>query len=78
MDDGQNGYFNTITGDDSVISLLRSFTITDGIKKGLTFRFRYRVKNLIGWTLWSQVTYILAASVPQKPPAAKVISSSDT
>lgn len=70
MDDGKNGEFRTVTGDDYVISLLRSFTITDGIIKGHTFRFMYRVKNQIGWTDWSTVTYILAASVPDKPAAA--------
>jgi len=78
MDDGKNGEFRTVTGDDSVISLLRSFTITEGILKGHTFRFKYRVRNQIGWTDWSPVTYILAASVPIKPPAAKIITSSDS
>ena len=58
--------------------MLRSFTITEGIIKGHTYRFMYRVKNQIGWTDWSTVTYILAASVPDKPPAAKIITSSDS
>jgi len=78
MDDGQNGEFKSIAGDDDSISLLRAFTITNGIVKGRTYRFIYRVKNHIGWTEFSPITYILAASVPMKPPAAKVISTSDT
>jgi len=77
MDDGKNGDFKTVIGLD-FNSLLRSFTITDSILKGHTFRFKYRVKNNIGWTEFSPVTYILAASVPIKPPAAKVVSTADT
>lgn len=76
MDDGINGEFYTIMGLD-VNSLLRQFTITQGIIKGRTYRFKYRVKNNVGWTEFSPVTYILAASVPIKPPAAKVLSTSD-
>jgi hypothetical protein len=77
MDDGLNGEFFTVMGLD-VNSLLRSFTLTDGIYKGRTYRFKYRVRNDIGWTEFSPVTYILAASVPIKPPAAKVLTTSDS
>ncbi len=78
MDNGQNGDFISVAGDINNISLVRSFTITQGIVKGYTYRFRYRVQNIIGWTVFSPVTYILAASVPQKPPQPVVVSSSDT
>jgi hypothetical protein len=77
MDDGVNGEFQTVIGL-TVNSLLRSFTISEGIIKGRTYRFMYRVRNDIGWTEYSPVTYILAASVPTKPPVAKVLTTSDT
>jgi hypothetical protein len=38
----------------------------------------YRVKNLIGWSSFSDVTYILAASVPSKPPAPILVTSTST
>jgi hypothetical protein len=53
------------------------FTLTN-ITKGATYRFRYRVKNSIGWTDFSPVTYILAASVPSKPATPRIVSTSDT
>ena len=78
MDDGKNGYFFSVAGDEKNSSLLRAFTLTNGIRKGYTYRFRYRVMNQIGWTAYSPVTYILAASVPNKTPAPTVVSTSDT
>lgn len=76
MDDGKNGDFFSVAGDDYNIGLLRVFTLTN-ITKGGTYRFRYRVKNSIGWTKYSPVTYILAASVPSKPLTPKIVSTSD-
>jgi hypothetical protein len=35
-----------------------------------TYRFRYRVSNIKGWSEFSEVTYILAAYVPDKPHTA--------
>ena len=34
---------------------------------GRTYRFRYRVSNILGWSGFSNTTYILAAYVPEKP-----------
>jgi hypothetical protein len=43
--------------------------VRDGISRGKTYRFRYRVSNINGWSLWSDVAYISAFSIPSAPPA---------
>ena len=35
------------------------------------------MRNRIGWTVFSPMTYILAASVPIKPPSPKVLATAD-
>ena len=35
--------------------------------KGRQHRFRYRARNIIGWSVWSDDSAILAAAVPQPP-----------
>jgi hypothetical protein len=44
---------------------------------GITFGFRYRVKNLYGWSAFSPVSYILAASVPITPAKPTFVSATD-
>jgi hypothetical protein len=39
------------------------------INKGYEYRFRYRCKNINGWGVYSDVTYIKAAIVPSIPKA---------
>ena len=34
---------------------------------GRTYRFRYRVANILGWSEFSDLTYILSSYVPTKP-----------
>jgi hypothetical protein len=53
-------------------------TISKGIVKGETYRFRYRAKNKIGWGDYSDIGYILAAQEPSKPNAPTLVSASDT
>lgn len=55
-----------------------SITITDGIVKGLSYRFRYRVLNANGWSEYSDITYIKAAVVPGKPEPPLLISATNT
>ena len=59
-------------------SLELAFTFSESVVKGHTYRFRYRVKNAIGWSDFSDTTYILSASVPAKPPAPSYSSSTAT
>lgn len=44
---------------------------------GRTYRFKYRVKNSIGWSDFSDVTYILAAEAPSKPCSKPELFSVD-
>lgn len=78
MDDGLNGVLSSYSGDATNNSLTTEFTISNGIVKGRTYRFKYRVLNQIGWSDYSDMTYILAASVPEKPTTLTVLSTSDT
>ena len=46
IDDGHNGAFNSIAGDDGQgNNMNRVFTLSSEIVKGYTYRFKYRVKN---------------------------------
>jgi len=65
MDDSA-GHFSDIHGY-QVDTLTLSATVQDNIQTGLTYAFRYRVKNLYGWSQFSPVVHILAASVPEAP-----------
>ena len=50
-----------------------------GVQRGLSYAFRYRAKNLYGWSdEWSTVTYAIPADVPQAPPAPTFVEASDT
>lgn len=47
----------------------------DIVEKANTYRLRYRIKNAIGFSDYSDVVYILAANVPEAPPAPQFVSS---
>jgi hypothetical protein len=65
MDDGLEGLFTTIFNTSEV----STFIVTEGIVRGRIYRFRYRVRNVNGWSPFSNVGYISAFSVPSTPPA---------
>jgi len=44
---------------------------------GVTYGFRYRVRNVYGWSEFSPITYILAADVPEQPPRPTFVEASD-
>lgn len=77
VDDGAGGVFSALYGT-TVNSLSTTYTLTAGIVEGNTYRFRYRVKNLIGWSDYSPVAYIKAVSIPDAPPSPEFISSTDS
>jgi hypothetical protein len=66
MDDGLGGDFVSLTGF-SPLSMIQHFSITENIVKGRDHRFRYRVKNAVGWSEFSEESYVLAAVVPSAP-----------
>ena len=64
MDDGMTGNFTSLVGYEPN-SLLKVFTIeNDLVIKGRNHRFRYRAKNVVGWSDWSDDAFVLAARVP--------------
>ena len=77
VDDGAGGYFYALYGI-LTDSLSTTYTISTDIQEGQTYRFRYRLKNEIGWSDYSPVTYAKAMAVPDVPPAPEYVSSSDT
>jgi len=48
------------------------------VNRGDLFRARYRVKNIIGWTDYSPIGYILAAVPPSQPPQPAIVTASST
>ena len=73
-DDGNEGDFFTILLSAQQTQLL----VKDGIERGNYYRFRYRVRNVNGWSDWSDTGYIVAFSVPEAPPAPQFIDATTT
>lgn len=60
-----------------VDSLALTYTYNNAIR-GSTYRTRYRVRNVNGWSAYSPIGYLLAASVPGTPLAPKYSSATAT
>jgi len=73
MDDGA-GTFHDIHGFDSDVLDLFALVEAD---EGVTYSFRYRAKNLYGWSAFSPVTKVLAAGLPSAPSKPSFISATD-
>jgi hypothetical protein len=52
--------------------------VTQGIKAGQSYVFRYRGINAVGPGPWSDLIEVMAANVPQAPPKPYYISSTST
>lgn len=65
-DNGSNGasYVSLVGESENNIQLL--YTKTD-LTAGMTYKFRYRVRNIFGWSSYSDVLTILAATKPDRP-----------
>jgi hypothetical protein len=70
--------WTSIVGGDGNFSLANSFTYFKGITKGKTYMFRYRVWNINGPGLWSDISYIKAAQRPDRPPTPKYSYSTES
>ena len=57
---------------------MTTLLITNGIYRGRIYRFRYRVRNINGWSPFSEVAYISAFSIPLAPPTPKFVSGTAT
>ena len=75
IDDGDEGEFTTFAGGDTSNYITLKAQTSSGIVEALTYRVRYRAKNVNGWGEYSDIVYILAASVPD-PPSKPLYSSS--
>jgi hypothetical protein len=74
IDDGTGGDFKPVVGYVSDYLLLE-FLITNGINKATVYRLRYRSRNIIGWSDYSPIAYILAANVPVAPSSPSFLNS---
>jgi hypothetical protein len=74
LDDGTGGDFTPIVGYVSDYLLLE-YLIKNGINKATVYRLRYRSRNIIGWSDYSPIAYILAANVPAAPLTPSFINS---
>jgi hypothetical protein len=68
MDDGFAGNFTSLIGGD-VSSLETTYLIGQNIQEGGLYRFRYRTRNVNGWSPFSDIAYLRAANVPVRPAA---------
>ena len=73
MDDGINGAFSSLK-----TSQQTSILIDSNIIKGRTYRFKYRVRNINGWSEYSEISYIDAADKPATPKQIQYVSATTT
>lgn len=45
------------------------------IQRGAVYRFRYRASNVNGWSDYSPMTYLMAATIPDAPLPVTLTSS---
>mmetsp|Transcript_29133 Transcript_29133/g.28186 ORF Transcript_29133/g.28186 Transcript_29133/m.28186 type:complete len:201 (+) Transcript_29133:1094-1696(+) len=77
IDDGMGGAFVELQGL-TIPSLLLTATKSSGVTKAFLYRVKYRAKNDIGYGEYSDVTYILAASIPDASiPPTIVLENGD-
>ena len=50
-----------------VDSLLTHYTLSAYLISGETYSFRYRARNVVGWSEYSDATSAVAADAPAKP-----------
>ena len=48
-------------------SLATDFTIGVNVTEGVLYRFRWRARNINGWSGYSPIAYIRAATRPARP-----------
>lgn len=74
---GEPAAFLDVTGT-TTDSLALQHTVYN-VEKGKTYAFRYRGKNIYGWSAeWSPIMYEVAADVPDAPAAPSLVAASDS
>lgn len=59
-------FFDVIGSNDNLT--MSTHYVIKGLTKGVTYKFRYRAKNAIGWGGFSAVTYYTPSTTPSPPP----------
>lgn len=77
IDDGAGGDFHVLVGDVKDY-LTFEYTVSEGITRATNYRFRYRSRNHIGWSDYSDIVYILSAKRPEKPPRPAMVETDST
>ncbi len=67
MDDGLGGGFSSISTTLLAVTRATVTSTSHAVKKGLAYRFRYRAKNVIGFSNYSDTVSFMASSVPDAP-----------
>ncbi len=49
-----------------------------GVEIGQYYRFRYRVRNVIGWSTFSDTSYMAPYAIPDSPPEPTYVSGTST
>ena len=74
VDNGMGGDFTSLIGFESA-SLETSFTLEENVTSGSIFRFRYRCKNVNGWSEYSPISHVKAATSPERPPRPQFVTA---
>lgn len=78
IDDANGGPFISVGGFDP-ISMKTEYVLSDAyVKRGATYRLRYRVKNdvdQVSWSGYSDVLYALVSDTPTPPEPPTLISA---
>lgn len=78
IDNGIGGEFISLIGGGDEPNLETTYTFQNNVSSGSIFRFRYRVKNVNGWSEFSPISHIKAATLPERPPAPRFKSATST
>lgn len=76
IDNGLGGAFAEVQGQSSNSMQLKA-TVSTGIVSGRYYRTRYRAKNEVGFGPYSEISYILAASIPEQPTTIEAVINGD-
>lgn len=80
VDDGAGGDFTSLTGyeEDSTETSFTLLTLphnNEPLSSGGVYRFRFRVRNTNGWSLFSPISHVRAATIPERPPAPAFVTA---
>jgi len=73
LDDGLGGDFRVLYG--TISDTLSTSLIFKQVTRGLLYRARYRVRNAIGFSDYSPIGYLRAASRPSAAPSPKFLAA---